>query len=287
MSKEKSDYISSIEEKLKRFEQRKSKRQIDPRIWKPKEASHTIRLVPYYDWPDPFMELYFHYEMGESILCPAKTIYIDQPCPICEYVNQLYKTDYKAAGLIRAKLRAHVPIIERGKEFDSEGKPNVKLWGISDTVYKSFLTTCHENDEEGKIWDPTDGADVIVTYTKPDNTDDNRYGNTSISVKRKESVLIKNANNLNKILENVPKWDEVFKLHSHEELEKLLDAWINKMAEKESKKTSEESNESSDSDLDLEDESVNDTKEESNNEDDSDEITKLEEKLNKLLKEKK
>ncbi len=107
-------------------------------IWKPESGKTRVRIVPYvHRKENPFLELYFHYEIGKkSMLSP---ITFGNADPIVEFSDKLKKTGDKDEWLmgrkIEPKMRTYVPIIIRGKE--SEG---VKFWGFGKTIYTELLS---------------------------------------------------------------------------------------------------------------------------------------------------
>ena len=97
-------------------------------LWKPEPGNQQIRIVPYqHDKDNPFLELYFHYDLGEkNYLSPVTFGKAD---PVVEFAEKLKATgnreDWQMARKMEPKMRTYVPIIVRGQE--SEG---VKFWGF-------------------------------------------------------------------------------------------------------------------------------------------------------------
>ncbi len=97
-------------------------------LWKPQPGRSQIRIVPYKYNPDsPFIELFFHYDLGgKSYLSP---ISFGRPDPIEEFAQKLKtsgnKEDYRLGKKVEAKMRTFTPVIVRGEE--NEG---VKYWGF-------------------------------------------------------------------------------------------------------------------------------------------------------------
>ena len=100
-------------------------------LWKPEPGKQQIRIVPYqHDKDNPFLEMYFHYNLGQkNYLSPVTFGKAD---PVVEFAEQLKATgnkdDWQMARKLDPTLRTYVPVIVRGQE--SEG---VKLWGFGKT----------------------------------------------------------------------------------------------------------------------------------------------------------
>ena len=77
-------------------------------LWKPSPGKTQARIVPYkFNKDNPFIELYFHYDMGEkNYLSP---ISFGRPDPIEEFATKLKtcgnKEEYKLGKKIVAKMR--------------------------------------------------------------------------------------------------------------------------------------------------------------------------------------
>jgi hypothetical protein len=103
-------------------------------IWKPSEEKESqVRLVAYPYGPDPFVELWFHYGIGEgqSILCPKQNS--GRACPICDFAQTLRNTkneaDFESFKQVQAKARWYAVVVDR-----ADPKLTPKYWGFSKTV---------------------------------------------------------------------------------------------------------------------------------------------------------
>jgi len=237
-----STYLSSIEQKLKRLDEQKERRAASKYVWKPKQDNdgkpQTVRILPYKEWPDPFVELYIHYGIQPGgILSRNLTMYVDSDDdPIFDYCEQLKQDDWQTYRKIQPNMRPHIPLIERGNEFDRDGNPIVKFWGVSQTLYRELLEYAAD-PEYGEYWDSETGTDIMVTYTKGEGDD---YGKTSIRFKRSRSKLFDDAKKSQLILESVPDWTAAVKIPTVEESQEALDKWIKKMTSQDDEKTEKE-----------------------------------------------
>ena len=88
-------------------------------LWKPEPGNQQIRIVPYqHDKDNPFLELYFHYDLGEkNYLSPVTFGKAD---PVVEFAEKLKATgnreDWQMARKMEPKMRTYVPILVRGQE---------------------------------------------------------------------------------------------------------------------------------------------------------------------------
>ena len=127
----------------------------------------SVRIVPYkFNKDNPFIELYFHYDLGgKNYLSP---ISFGRPDPIEEFAQKLKSTgskdDYRLGRKVEAKMRTFAPVVVRGEE--SQG---VKFWGFGKTVYQELLSIIADPDY-GDITDATNGRDVAVEFKTAEET---------------------------------------------------------------------------------------------------------------------
>ena len=123
--------VNSVKAKLDAMTNQVNKKSL---IWRPTRGQEmAVRVVPYKHGPDPFNELYFHYDIGpvKTILCSNSNGFPEQQeCSICDYAKFLLKGEkndknYALYKRLKSRLRVYVPILVRGHE--DEG---VKFWGI-------------------------------------------------------------------------------------------------------------------------------------------------------------
>ncbi len=219
-------------------------------IWKPSDK-HDIRLVPYPHGRDPFIEMYFHYDVGDApVLCPKQNQ--GEDCAICEFADKLKswnspngekksevdkKGDWELFRKIQAKASVFVPMVERGKE--SEG---AKFWRISGPASTEILQEAMNSDRMeacGISKDEQDAEkllqvligtekayDLDVDYKKKGEKGNNTtYAQTVIRAKIKTSSLGKNAEETKAIVGSVKKIDDVYPPQSSADVAKIFAKW--------------------------------------------------------------
>lgn len=191
-------------------------------LWKPPEGNSTIRILPWKDNADnPFVELYFHYLGNKTQLSPMTK---GHPDPIAEFADKLRGTgdsdDWKYAKQFSPKLRTYVPIIVRGEE-----KEGVRFWGFGKTVYEAIVGVMLDEDW-GDITDIEKGHDVGLEFI-PQAKSDTNFAKTITLVKPKETPLSKDAELVEKWLDEQPDVYEVFQEPSYEELLSFLNKYLN------------------------------------------------------------
>jgi hypothetical protein len=165
--------VQKLAERLKQFEDGQKSSEFAKLLWKPKEGSQTVRIVPYKFNPDsPFIELKFYYNLGgKHYLAPCS---FGKPDPILEVIESLRASGSNEEKEIANKLaptsRTYAPIIVRGEE--QEG---VKFWGFGVTVYKQLLKLM-TNAKYGDITSWTEGRDIEVEFRKVSNKKDVKTG---------------------------------------------------------------------------------------------------------------
>jgi len=189
-------------------------------LWKPEAGKTRVRIVPYVHRKDnPFLELYFHYDIGKkSMLSP---ITFGNADPIVEFAEKLKRTGDKDEWLmgrkIEPKMRTYVPVIIRGKE--SEG---VKFWGFGKQIYTELLSIISDPDY-GDITDLMNGRDIDVEFTPAEG---GGFPKTAIRVKPNTQPATDDKAIAEKIM-NQPEITEIFPEPSYDELEKALTEWMN------------------------------------------------------------
>jgi hypothetical protein len=167
--------LNAIRSKLNKLQ---TTNQRTSNLWKPEPGKNQLRIVPYqHNMDNPFMELYFHYDLGKrNYLSPVT---FGEADPVVEFAEQLNSSgnsdDWKLGKKLEPKMRTYLPVLVRGKE--SEG---VKMWGFGKQVYQELLTFIADPDY-GDITDPTSGRDLVITYTPPEGSE--RFPKTTIMVK--------------------------------------------------------------------------------------------------------
>ena len=210
--------VNAIRQKLKDLQNTNNKRQ---NLWKPEPGEQIIRIVPYqHDRSNPFLELYFHYEVAKkNYLSP---ISFGEADPIAEFAEKLKnngsKEDWTLGRKIEPKMRVYVPIIVRGKE--QEG---VKFWGFGKRVYEELLKLIADPDY-GDITDPQNGRDIVVEFTQAES---GGYPKTSIRVKPNVTPVTTDKDVLVKIAKEQQEITEIFKVPTYDELKEVLEKWLN------------------------------------------------------------
>ena len=190
-------------------------------LWKPEPGNQQIRIVPYqHNKDNPFLELYFHYDLGEkNYLSPVTFGKAD---PVVEFAEKLKATgnreDWQMARKMEPKMRTYVPIIVRGQE--SEG---VKFWGFGKQVYQELLGFITDPDY-GDISDPMGGRDIVVEFTPAEA---GAFPKTTIRVKPNVTPMTEDKNVAEQAANNQSNLDDIFKEPSYDELKEALEAWLN------------------------------------------------------------
>lgn len=191
-------------------------------LWKPSDEPSTIRLLeyPFGESGDPFVQLYFHYNVGQrSFLCPKYNL--GKPCPACDFVKTLYDSeeeeDRKVAKQIRAQQRNYVVVVDRADETLTP-----KLWGFGKIVYKTLIDYLL-NEDYGNYMDPKNGLDLVVQYSR---TPGQSWPNTDLKFKRKESPLSEDESVTERILSEIPKVDSIFQPITQSEIKEAINDWL-------------------------------------------------------------
>lgn len=210
--------LDAIKAKLTQLNNSDNKKQ---NLWKPEPGKTKIRIVPYvHDKENPFLEMYFHYEIAKrSMLSPVTFGNAD---PIVEFADKLKATgekdDWLLGRKIEPKMRTYVPVIVRGKE--SEG---VKFWGFGKTIYTELLSIISDPDY-GDITDLMNGRDIDVEFTPAEQK--GQYPKTAIRVKPNTSPATDDKAIAEKIMSQ-PKITDLFPEPTYDELTAALESWMN------------------------------------------------------------
>ena len=192
-------------------------------LWKPEPGKTQIRIVPYkFNKENPFIELYFHYGLGNKIfLSPISSGKSD---PVEKFSTKLKSTgnkeDWILGKKLEPKMRTYAPVIIRGRE--AEG---VKFWGFGKTVYQEILGFMTDPDY-GDITDPINGRDIVVEKITPAEAG-NQYGKTTIRVKPNQTPITDDKTELETIFNSQKDLSEVYPEPTFEELESALQNFLN------------------------------------------------------------
>lgn len=192
-------------------------------MWRPEEGTeHVVRLIAFPNNDgQPFKERWFYYNIGNSpgILAPKQ---FGKPDPIQDLINKLRedgsKESYELAKKLYPKMRSYALVIVRGEE-----DKGVRLWSFGKSVYQSLLNIMLDEDF-GDITDPVTGRDVKIVCTKATGR---LYASTVVRPRGKPSELSADPAQVKEWLSTVPDLDEIFTLKPVDELEKIVNDWLN------------------------------------------------------------
>ena len=212
--------INAIKGRLNKLQNTQKK---SDSLWKPTPGKSQVRIVPYkFDKDNPFIELYFHYNINNKTYLSPQSF--GRPDPIVEFADKLKrmgdKEDWKAAKQMEPKLRTFVPIIVRGQEGDG-----VRFWGFGKTVYQEILGYIADPDY-GDITDPQSGRDLTIQYISAEEAGAS-YPTTQIRVKPSQTPLAESADSVQKLLENQTEITDLYSELSYDELKDVLEGWLN------------------------------------------------------------
>jgi hypothetical protein len=212
--------LAAIRKKLGQLNGQNSKKNT---MWRPEEgAETTVRLMAYPNNDgQPFKELMFYYNIGSNpgLLAPYQ---FDKPDPIQELITKLRdegtKESYELAKKLYPKMRCYAPVVVRGEE-----EKGVRLWAFGKTVYQTLLNYMLDEDY-GDITDPIEGRDVRVSCTKNPGQ---QWATTDVRPRGKDSPLSEDSSKSKKWLDNIPDVNDLFELKSYEDLENIVNTWLN------------------------------------------------------------
>ncbi len=212
--------LKAIREKLNKISGNNSRRNV---MWRPQEGEeHTVRIISFPDNDgQPFKELWFYYNIGNNpgLLAPHQ---FGSPDPIQELINELRsdssKESYELAKKLYPKMRAYAAVVVRGEE-----DKGVRLWSFGKTVYQSLLNIMLDEDY-GDITDPETGRDIKVICTKAPGR---QWATTEVRPRGKTSSLLEDQKQASNLMNSIPSLDDMYSCKSYEELENIVNAWIN------------------------------------------------------------
>ena len=192
-------------------------------MWRPQEGEEaTIRLLSFPDNDgQPFKERWFYYNIGNNpgLLTPNQ---FGNPDPVQELITKLReegsKESYELAKKLYPKMRSYAPVIVRGEE-----DKGVRLWSFGKTVYQSLLNIMLDEDY-GDITDPVEGRDVKVNCTKAPGR---QWAMTEVRPRGKATALSPDKDTTKQWLSSLPNLDELYTCKTYDELEKIVNDWLN------------------------------------------------------------
>jgi len=212
--------LAAIRKKLGQLSGQNSKKNS---MWRPEEGSETtVRLIAYPDNDgQPFKELMFYYNIGNNpgLLAPYQ---FGKSDPIQELITKLRdegsKESYELAKKLYPKMRCYAPVVVRGEE-----EKGVRLWAFGKSVYQTLLNYMLDEDY-GDITDPHEGRDVRIICTKNPGQ---MWATTEVRPRGKDSPLSEDSSKAKDWLDNIPDVNDLFELKSYEELENIVNQWLN------------------------------------------------------------
>jgi len=220
--------IQKLADRLREIEAGEKVSEFAKLLWKPKEGTQRVRIVPYMFNPEsPFIELKFYYKLaGGTYLAPCT---FGKPDPIQELVETLRASGSNEEKEIAAKLnptpRTYAPVIVRGEE-----ELGVRFWGFGITVYKQLLKLM-TNSEWGDITSWTEGNDLEVEFhkeSKKKGKDGKSFPETNITPSpRKTPVVDPTRRDLMEKVKAQTDILKVFPLKSYDELKEVVDKYLN------------------------------------------------------------
>ena len=191
-------------------------------MWKPGLGEYKIRCLPWKNTPEgqPFAERWFYY-IGENagLLTPKQ---FGKPDPIDDLIRKLYSSgkpdDRNLAKKLQPKMRCYAPVIVRGEE-----DKGVQVWAFGKIVYQRMLGFFLDEDV-GDILSPTEGFDLKVTISKAQGK---QFNDTMVDPARRPSKLHDDSAVAQKWLGSIPNLDDMYRLKSTQEIETVLNNWLN------------------------------------------------------------
>lgn len=191
-------------------------------MWKPGLGEYKVRCLPWKNAAEgqPFMERWFYY-IGENsgLLAPNQ---FGKPDPINDLIRKLYSSgkpdDRLLAKKLAPKMRCYAPVIVRGEE-----DKGVQVWSFGKIVYQRMLGFFLD-EEVGDILDPNEGFDLKVTISKAPGK---QFNDTMVDPARRPSKLHEDQKTMANWLESVPNIDDMYRLKSTQEIEAVLNNWLN------------------------------------------------------------
>lgn len=226
--------MSKIRAKLGQLQGNNRRRDV---MWRPEEGQEvSVRIVA---WPNndgqPFKERWFYYNIGNNpgLLQPHQ---FGKPDPIQELINKLRDDgspeSYEMAKKLYPKMRTYALVLVRGEE-----EKGLRIWAFGKMVYQSLLNIMLDEDY-GDITDFETGTDIKVNCYKPTGR---QYAITDVSPRRKSSAIHDNDKQVKEWLDNVPDLDGIYTCKSYEELEKIVNDWLDPSDSSDSEQTHNES----------------------------------------------
>lgn len=217
--------IAALKAKLDNMNNRgQGKTQLRSDLWKPDYGKYQIRPVP---WPfdvdsntAPFIERWFYYGLDKRAIAPK----LGQPDPVRELRDVCFErrteSDLTLARELKPKMRVFLPVI-----VEEEGEKSVKIWGMSQTVYKELLSIIVDPDY-GDFTDPEKGHDLTVEIVDSGKKfgDGRPIKDINVRPRPKPRTLSKDEKAL---LNEVPDINTIYPVSTYDELAGFLERKAN------------------------------------------------------------
>jgi hypothetical protein len=214
--------LDAIKQKLQQMQQTSSGgSKASEFMWKPPVGKSQVRLVPYaFDKNNPFIELYFHYEIGKRTMVSPTSF--GRPDPIVEFAEKLKKSgdkdDWKLGKKIEPKFRVYAPVIVRGAE--SEG---VKFWSFGKQIYTELLGVIADPDY-GDITDLMNGRDITIEHTAAEK--EGGFPSFTVRVKPNTTPATSDKDIAMLIVDGQKAVTELFTELPYDEMTDILGKWL-------------------------------------------------------------
>jgi hypothetical protein len=215
--------ISKIQARLDELTAPKSKKfeKVDRSVtfFKPAIGKHLVRFVPLKENAEnPFVELYFHYGIGPKVM--LSPISYGEKDPIVEFAKTLKKSkdpeDWKLAKKLEPKMRTFALVVDRNDEAKGP-----RWYEFGKNVYQELLALAAD-EEVLDFTDVSEGRDIKVDVTQGAN-----YTETSVRPTMKSSPASKDADLIEKWLNEQPDLISNYKKYSFDEIKTFLEKWLN------------------------------------------------------------
>ncbi len=129
------------------------------------DGENILRFMPPWNQMGEWVkEAWYHFNFAEKpLLCPKKT-YNEDECPLCDFVDALFKTkdpeDKKAAKERMAKVRYFASVLNL-KDKDAKDRKRIRVLSFGTKIYEELLGYFVDEDY-GDFTDPTKGMDVKI-----------------------------------------------------------------------------------------------------------------------------
>lgn len=252
------------------------------KFYKVKEGKNRINIVPYIiktknhplvksgDYkigdPDYLMDVYIHRYIGPTqsdIICPKRTY--NKPCPICEQADKARaEGKEKEFSSLRARRTVYYNVIDARNP--DEG---LQVFAVSHYLFeKELIDEARNASDNGEIIDfpdINDGMEISFRAAKAVLNKQEFFEYKSFAFVPRDEPLDED------LVDQAVSFDDIMKLYSYEEIEKMLYGGTEEDEEDESSNSEEEEEEEDEGDSDEEEEEENEEEDEDSDEEEEDE----------------